>query len=85
MVVGHVVGMCVVLVEAAHAVHLVVDAAGDVLNVLHVGPGQMRGRGKMSTQTNKQTNKQTNNSQNPSGLNQLGPLLKPSLIHIHVI
>lgn len=28
----------VVFVEAADAVHLVVDAAGDVLDVLHVGP-----------------------------------------------
>lgn len=28
----------VILVEAPHAVHFVVDAAGDVLNVLHVSP-----------------------------------------------
>lgn len=28
----------VILVKAPHAVHFVVDAAGDVLNVLHVSP-----------------------------------------------
>lgn len=28
----------VILVEASHAIHFIVDAAGDVLNVLHVGP-----------------------------------------------
>lgn len=28
----------VVLIEAPHAIHFVVDAAGDVLNVLHVSP-----------------------------------------------
>lgn len=28
----------VVLIEAPHAVHFIVDAAGDVLNVLHMGP-----------------------------------------------
>lgn len=28
----------VILVEAPHAIHFIVDAAGDVLNVLHVGP-----------------------------------------------
>lgn len=27
----------VILIEATHAVHFIVDAAGDVLNVLHVG------------------------------------------------
>lgn len=39
----HAVGVShhrVVLVEAPHAIHFVVDAAGDVLNVLHVGPGR---------------------------------------------
>lgn len=43
MVLGEAVGMGdggVVFVEAADAVHLVVDAAGDVLDVLHVGPNQ---------------------------------------------
>ena len=35
-------GAGVGLVEAAHAVHLVVDAARDVLDVLHVGPGTGR-------------------------------------------
>lgn len=30
----------VVLVEAPHAVHFIVDAAGDVLDVLHVGPDE---------------------------------------------
>lgn len=29
---------CVILIEAPHAVHFIVDAAGDVLNVLHMGP-----------------------------------------------
>lgn len=41
MVFGETVSMGdggVVFVEAADAVHLVVDAAGDVLDVLHVGP-----------------------------------------------
>ena len=41
MVLGEAVGMGdggVVFVEAADAVHLIVDAAGDVLDVLHVGP-----------------------------------------------
>lgn len=28
---------CVVLVEAPHTIHFIVDAAGDVLNVLHMG------------------------------------------------
>lgn len=28
----------VVLIEAPHAIHFIVDAAGDVLNVLHMGP-----------------------------------------------
>lgn len=43
MMFGHAVGVshrCVVLIEAPDAVHFVVDAAGDVLNVLHVGPGK---------------------------------------------
>lgn len=31
---------CVVLIQASDSVHFVVDAAGDVLNVLHVGPGR---------------------------------------------
>ena len=31
-------GYSVVLVKAPHAVQLIVDAAGDVLDVLHVGP-----------------------------------------------
>lgn len=30
----------VVLIEAPHTVHFIVDAAGDVLNILHVGPEQ---------------------------------------------
>lgn len=34
----------VVLVEAPDAVHFVMDAAGDVLNVLHVGPDGMETR-----------------------------------------
>lgn len=29
---------CVILIEAPHAIHFIVDAAGDVLNVLHMGP-----------------------------------------------
>lgn len=37
VVIGEAVGLSVVLVESTHAVHLVVDAAGDVFNVLHVG------------------------------------------------
>lgn len=37
MVLAEAVGMGVVLVEPTDAVHLVVDAAGDVFNVLHVG------------------------------------------------
>lgn len=28
----------VILIEAPHAIHFIVDAAGDVLNVLHMGP-----------------------------------------------
>lgn len=32
----HAVGLSVILVEPTDAVHLVVDAAGDVFNVLHV-------------------------------------------------
>lgn len=28
----------VILVEAPHAIHFIVDEAGNVLNVLHVGP-----------------------------------------------
>lgn len=32
----------VVLIEAPHAIHFVVDAAGDVLNVLHVSPKHKR-------------------------------------------
>lgn len=31
---------CVVLIQASDSVHFVVDAAGDVLNVLHVGPAR---------------------------------------------
>lgn len=31
---------CVVLIQASDSVHFVVDAAGDVLDVLHVGPGR---------------------------------------------
>ena len=36
--VGVAMGGRVVFVEAADAIHLVVDAAGDVLDVLHVAP-----------------------------------------------
>lgn len=35
---------CVVLIQASDSVHFVVDAAGDVLNVLHVGPGRNKGK-----------------------------------------
>ncbi len=38
MVFWDTVGMSVVLIEAPHAIHFIVDAAGDVLNVLHMGP-----------------------------------------------
>lgn len=31
---------CVALIEAPHSIHFIVDAAGDVLNVLHVGPDE---------------------------------------------
>lgn len=31
------IGLHVVLIKATHTVHFVVDAAGDVLNVLHMG------------------------------------------------
>lgn len=31
---------CVILIEAPHAIHFIVDAAGDILNVLHVGPDE---------------------------------------------
>lgn len=37
MVIGETVGLSVILVEPTDTVHLVVDAAGDVFNVLHVG------------------------------------------------
>lgn len=33
---------CVVLIQASDTVHFVVDAASDVLYVLHVGPGGNR-------------------------------------------
>lgn len=29
---------CVILIQAPHTIHFIVDAAGDVLNVLHMGP-----------------------------------------------
>lgn len=38
MVFWDTVGMSVILIEAPHAIHFIVDAAGDVLNVLHMGP-----------------------------------------------
>lgn len=28
----------VILIKAPHTIHFIVDAAGDVLNVLHMGP-----------------------------------------------
>lgn len=31
------IGLHVVLVKATHTVHFVMDAAGDVLNILHMG------------------------------------------------
>lgn len=37
MVFAEAVGLGVILVEPTDAVHLIVDAAGDVFNVLHVG------------------------------------------------
>lgn len=30
----------VVLIKASHTIHFIVDAAGDVLDVLHVGPDE---------------------------------------------
>ena len=41
---GHSVGMRVVLVEPADPVQLIVDVAGDVLDVLHVGSERHRDR-----------------------------------------
>lgn len=43
MMLRHTVGMShhrVILIKAPHAVHFIVDAAGDVLNVLHMGPDE---------------------------------------------
>lgn len=40
MVVAEAVCLSVILVEPTDAVHLVVDAAGDVFNVLHVGSAE---------------------------------------------
>lgn len=40
VVIAKAVGLSVVLVEPTDAVHLIVDAAGDVFNVLHVGSDQ---------------------------------------------
>lgn len=34
---------CVVLIQAPDSVHFIVDAAGDVLYVLHVGPARNEG------------------------------------------
>lgn len=28
----------VILIKAPHTIHFIVDAAGDVLNILHMGP-----------------------------------------------
>lgn len=33
---------CVVLIEASHTIHFIMDAAGDVLNVLHVRPKRIK-------------------------------------------
>lgn len=40
VVIAKAVGLSVVLVEPTDTVHLIVDAAGDVFNVLHVGSNQ---------------------------------------------
>lgn len=44
IVLGHSIGLRVALVEPADPVHLVVDVAGDVLDVLHVGSERQRDR-----------------------------------------
>lgn len=36
---------CVILIQTPHTIHFIVDAAGNVLNVLHMGP-------KINTQIN---------------------------------
>lgn len=41
-------GVCVVFVESAHAVNFIMNTAGDVLQVLHVGPEGGRERERES-------------------------------------
>lgn len=40
VVIAKAVGLSVVLIEPTDTVHLIVDAAGDVFNVLHVGSAE---------------------------------------------
>lgn len=42
VVIAEAVGLSVVLVESTDTVHLVVDAAGDVFNVLHMGSAEQQ-------------------------------------------